>query len=60
MAACNNHIGSIEGLNVWILSRTVNLDPKYLAEALVVLNANEIPYFPLIRTTQNCNYRSVL
>lgn len=60
MAACNNHIGSAEGLNVWILSRTVDLDPKYVAEALMVLNSNEITYSHLIRTTQNCNYRSVL
>lgn len=56
VAACNSYCGSIEGFNVWVLSRKPNLGSEFNDEILKVLKDNEISPSYLQRTVQNCNF----
>lgn len=56
VAACNSLCGPVEGLNVWVLSRKPDLNPKFFAEVFEVLKESEISFSHLQRTVQDCNF----
>lgn len=60
VASCNSLTGTVSGLNVWLLSRAVTLEPKYVARALLTLSDNEISANVLEKTVQNCDFDSVV
>ncbi|CRK89845.1 CLUMA_CG003614, isoform A [Clunio marinus] len=59
VGACNKFTGLYRGNNVWILSRTSYLDPRYLASALTDINNNGLSITYLKWTPQVCGFSSI-